>query len=421
MDILVVGGGGREHAIIKKLRENPEVGRIYALPGNGGIAADAECFPVKATDIAGIVAFAKEHKPDYAVVAPDDPLVMGCVDELTNIGIPCFGPTAAAAVIEGSKVFSKDLMKKYDIPTARYQSFDNVKDALYYLETAPVPTVIKADGLALGKGVIIAETREEAVAAVKEMMEDHKFGQSGDRIVIEEFLEGPEVSVLSFTDGKTIVPMISSMDHKRAGDGDTGLNTGGMGTVAPNPYYTDEVAERCRKEIFIPTVAAMNAEGRTFKGCLYFGLMITKDGPKVIEYNCRFGDPETQVVLPLLDSDLLTIMQAVTEERLADVEVKWKDDYACCVVAASEGYPVSYEKGYEIEIPDDVMPYVYIAGAAEEDGKLLTSGGRVLGVTAVRPELAEAIDASYDMLDRIEFANKYYRADIGQRALKAVK
>ncbi|MBE6040856.1 MAG: phosphoribosylamine--glycine ligase [Clostridiales bacterium] len=421
MDILVVGGGGREHAIIKKLRENPEVGRIYALPGNGGIAADAECYPVKATDIAGIVAFAKEHKPDYAVVAPDDPLVMGCVDELTNIGIPCFGPTASAAVIEGSKVFSKDLMKKYDIPTARYQSFDNVKDALYYLETAPVPTVIKADGLALGKGVIIAETREEAVAAVREMMEDHKFGQSGDRIVIEEFLEGPEVSVLSFTDGKTIVPMISSMDHKRAGDGDTGLNTGGMGTVAPNPYYTEEVAERCRKEIFIPTIAAMNAEGRTFKGCLYFGLMITKDGPKVIEYNCRFGDPETQVVLPLLDSDLLTIMQAVTEERLAEVEVKWKDDYACCVVAASEGYPVSYEKGYEIDIPDDVMPCVYIAGAAEEDGKLLTSGGRVLGVTAVRPELAEAIDAAYDMLDRIEFANKYYRADIGQRALKAVK
>ena len=421
MDILVVGGGGREHAIIKKLRENPEVGRIYALPGNGGIAADAECYPVKATDIAGIVAFAKEHKPDYAVVAPDDPLVMGCVDELTNIGIPCFGPTASAAVIEGSKVFSKDLMKKYDIPTARYQSFDNVKDALYYLETAPVPTVIKADGLALGKGVIIAETREEAVAAVKEMMEDHKFGQSGDRIVIEEFLEGPEVSVLSFTDGKTIVPMISSMDHKRAGDGDTGLNTGGMGTVAPNPYYTEEVAERCRKEIFIPTIAAMNAEGRTFKGCLYFGLMITKDGPKVIEYNCRFGDPETQVVLPLLDSDLLTIMQAVTEERLAEVEVKWKDDYACCVVAASEGYPVSYEKGYEIDIPDDVMPCVYIAGAAEEDGKLLTSGGRVLGVTAVRPELAEAIDAAYDMLDRIDFANKYYRADIGQRALKAVK
>ena len=421
MDILVVGGGGREHAIIKKLRENTGVDRIYALPGNGGIAYDAECFDVKATDIDGIVRFAKDHHVDYAVVAPDDPLVMGCVDALTNIGVPCFGPDSKAAIIEGSKVFSKDLMKKYDIPTARYQSFDNIKDALYYLETAPIPTVIKADGLALGKGVVIAETREEAVDAVRSMMEDHKFGASGDNIVIEEFLEGPEVSVLSFTDGKTVVPMISSMDHKRAGDGDTGLNTGGMGTIAPNPYYTDEVAARCMEEIFLPTMRAMNSEGRTFKGCLYFGLMITEDGPKVIEYNCRFGDPEAQVVLPLLDSDLLEIMQAVTEERLSEVEVKWKDAAACCVIAASDGYPVSYEKGYDISIPDEVMPCVYIAGASEEGGSLVTNGGRVLGVTAVRDSLAEAVEASYDMLDTIEFANKYYRADIGQKALKVLR
>ena len=421
MKVMVVGGGGREHAIIKKLKENKSVEKIWALPGNGGIALDAECHPVKATDIEGIVAFAKEHKPDYAVVAPDDPLVMGCVDALTSIGVPCFGPDAKAAIIEGSKVFSKDLMKKYDIPTARYQTFDNIKDALYYLESAPIPTVIKADGLALGKGVVIAETREDAVAAVKSMMEDHKFGASGDNIVIEEFLEGPEVSVLSFTDGKTVVPMVSSMDHKRAGDGDTGLNTGGMGTIAPNPYYTDEVAARCMEEIFLPTMNAMNAEGRTFKGCLYFGLMITADGPKVIEYNCRFGDPEAQVVLPLLDTDLLTIMQAVTEERLSEVEVKWKDGSACCVIAASDGYPVSYEKGYEIEIPEEVIPYVYVAGASEDGGKLVTNGGRVLGVTAVRPTLSEAIEASYDMLDSIDFANKYYRADIGQRALKALK
>ena len=419
MNILVVGGGGREHAIIKKLRENSEVDKIYALPGNGGIAMDAECVPVKATDIEGIVEFAKKARPDYAVVAPDDPLVMGCVDALTNIGIPCFGPDAKAAVIEGSKVFSKNLMKKYGIPTARYQTFEDMEDALYYLETAPIPTVIKADGLALGKGVIIAEKRHEAQEAVREMMHDHKFGKSGDRIVIEEFLEGPEVTVLSFTDGKTVIPMISSMDHKRAGDGGTGLNTGGMGTIAPNPYYTEEVAARCMEEIFLPTIRAMNEEGRTFKGCLYFGLMITKDGPKVIEYNCRFGDPEAQVVLPLLETDLLTVMKAVTEERLSEIEVKWSDEYACCVIAASDGYPVSYEKGYEITMPEEILPNVYIAGAVEEDGKLLTSGGRVLGVTAVRPTLKEAIGASYDMLDQIDFANKYYRVDIGQKALRA--
>ena len=417
MNILVVGGGGREHAIIKKLRENKDVEKIYALPGNGGIARDAECYPVKATDIDGIVEFARKMRPDYAVVAPDDPLAMGCVDALTSIGIPCFGPEAKAAVIESSKVFSKNLMKKYGIPTARYHTFDEIQDALYYLESAPIPTVIKADGLALGKGVIIAETRADAFKAVREMMEDHKFGKSGEKIVIEEFLKGPEVSVLSFTDGKTVVPMISSMDHKRAGDGDTGLNTGGMGTIAPNPYYTEEIAARCMEEIFLPTMRAMNAEGRKFKGCLYFGLMITADGPKVIEYNCRFGDPETQVVLPLLESDLLTIMQAVTEERLDEVEVMWNKGSACCVVAASDGYPVSYE----ISIDEEVWPNVFVAGAVEEDGKLLTSGGRVLGVTAVKPTLAEAIESSYEMLDKIEFGNKYYRVDIGQRALKALK
>ena len=421
MKVMVVGGGGREHAIIKGLAKSPKVDVIYALPGNGGIAADAKCVDIGAKDLDGIRDFAVSEGIDYAVVAPDDPLAMGCVDVLQAEGIRCFGPDKKAAVIEASKVFSKDLMKKYGIPTAAYEVFEEMQPALDYLDTAPVPAVVKADGLALGKGVIIAETREDAKEAVREMMQDHKFGKSGDRIVIEEFLEGPEVSVLSFTDGKTVVPMISSMDHKRAGDGDTGLNTGGMGTIAPNPYYTEEVAERCMNEIFLPTIRAMNEEGRTFEGCLYFGLMVTKDGPKVIEYNCRFGDPETQVVLPLLETDLLTIMKAVTEERLDEVEVKWSDGAACCVVAASDGYPVSYEKGYEITIPDEVWPYVFVAGAADEDGKLLTSGGRVLGVTAVRPTLREAIEASYDMLDEIDFANKYYRVDIGRRALKALK
>lgn len=421
MRILVIGGGGREHAIIKSLKKNPEVEKIYALPGNGGIARDAECFPVKATDIDGIVSWAKEYRPDYAVVAPDDPLVLGCVDALNNIGIDCFGPEAKAAIIEGSKVFSKELMKKYGIPTAKYETFDDMTLALEYLDNAPMPTVIKADGLALGKGVVIAENVDDAKTAVKEMMADKKFGASGDHIVIEEFLEGPEVSVLSFTDGKVVMPMISSMDHKRAGDGDTGLNTGGMGTVAPNPYYTAEVADRCMKEIFIPTIEAMKSEGRTFKGCLYFGLMITKDGPKVIEYNCRFGDPETQVVLPLLKTDLLTVFKAVTEEKLEEINIEWEDSLACCVIGASEGYPVKYEKGYEIDIPDNVWPNVYIAGAVEEDDKLLTSGGRVLGVTAIAPELDEAIEKAYGMLDEINFANKYYRTDIGQKALAALK
>lgn len=421
MNIMVVGGGGREHAIIKKLKENPGITNIYALPGNGGIARDAVCVDIKATEIDKITAFAKENAIDYAVVAPDDPLVLGCVDALNEVGIPCFGPKANAAIIEGSKVFSKNLMKKYGIPTAEYETFNDMEAALNYLETAPIPTVIKADGLALGKGVIIAETREDAKMAVKEMMQDKKFGKSGDNIVIEEFLTGPEVSVLSFTDGKTVVPMISSMDHKRAGDNDTGLNTGGMGTIAPNPYYTQDIANRCMKEIFLPTINAMNAEGRTFTGCLYFGLMITEQGPKVIEYNCRFGDPETQVVLPLLESDLLTVMQATTNGTLSETEVKFSNKNACCVIMASEGYPLSYEKGFELHIPDEIADSVYVAGARKEDGKLLTNGGRVLGVTAVEDTLAEAIDAAYKKVGTISFDNAYYRQDIGARALNAVK
>ena len=419
MKILVVGGGGREHAIIKKLKENKDIDKIYALPGNGGIAADAECVSIGATDIDGIVRFAVENSIDYAVVAPDDPLVLGCVDALEEKGIPCFGPRSEAAIIEGSKVFSKNLMKKYGIPTAAYEVFSDADKALEYIKTAPIPTVIKADGLALGKGVIIAQTREEAEDAVISIMKDKKFGKSGNSIVIEEFLEGPEVSVLSFTDGKTVVPMISSMDHKRAGDKDTGLNTGGMGTVAPNPYYTEAVARECMDKIFIPTINAMNAEGRTFKGCLYFGLMITKDGPKVIEYNCRFGDPETQVVLPLLRSDLFTIMRATTDGTLSETEVEFYDKKAACVIMASEGYPVAYEKGYEITIPDDIADCVFVAGAAYKDGKLLTSGGRVLGVTAIADSLKEAVDASYGMVKRIHFDNAYYRSDIGKRALEA--
>ena len=421
MNIMVIGGGGREHAIIKKLKQSPEAEKIYAPPGNGGIAADAECVPVSATDLEGIVAFARSTGIDYAVVAPDDPLVLGCVDLLEKEGIPCFGPRKNAAIIEGSKVFAKDLMKKYGIPTAAYEVFSDPAEALRYLETAPVPTVVKADGLALGKGVTVAMTREEAVNAVREIMEDKKFGKSGDRIVIEEYLEGPEVSVLSFTDGTTVIPMVSSMDHKRAGDGDTGPNTGGMGTVAPNPFYTGAVAQTCMETIFLPTIRAMKAEGREFRGCLYFGLMITKDGPKVIEYNCRFGDPETQVVLPLLESDLLTVMRAVTEGRLAECPVRFRDAHACCVVLASRGYPLSYEKGYEITIPADVKDHVFVAGAALKDGKTVTSGGRVLGVTAVADTLRDAVDQAYAMADRISFGNRYCRRDIGARALSAAQ
>ena len=419
MKILVVGGGGREHAIIKKLKENKSVTEIFAAPGNGGIAKDATCVDIGAKDIDRIVAFAVENAIDYAVVAPDDPLVLGCVDALEEKGIPCFGPRANAAIIEGSKVFSKNLMKKYGIPTAAYEVFTDMDAAIAYLQNAPIPTVIKADGLALGKGVLIAQTRQEAVDAVRSMMCDKVFGKSGDQIVIEEFLTGPEVSVLSFTDGKIVVPMISSMDHKRAGDNDTGLNTGGMGTVAPNPYYTEEVAKQCMETIFLPTIAAMNAEGRTFKGCLYFGLMLTPNGPKVIEYNCRFGDPETQVVLPLLESDLLTVMQATTNGTLAETEVRFSDKHACCVIMASKGYPTAYEKGFAMTIPEEIWDNVYVAGAAVKDGTLVTNGGRVLGATAVADTLENAIENAYKMVKTIHFDNAFYRNDIGAKALQA--
>ena len=417
MKILVVGGGGREHAIIKSVKKNTSVEAIYALPGNGGIASDAICVDIGAKDIEGIVNFAKANAIDYAIVAPDDPLVLGAVDALEAVGIPCFGPSKAASIIEGSKAFSKELMKKYGIPTATYETFSDVNSALSYLDTVSFPTVIKADGLALGKGVIIAKDKAEAQAAVNSMMNDKIFGDSGSRVIIEEFLEGPEVSVLAFTDGKCVVPMISSMDHKRAKDNDEGLNTGGMGTIAPNPYYTDDVKDVCMRDIFLPTINAMNAEGRTFKGCLYFGLMITKNGPKVIEYNCRFGDPETQVVLPLLKTDLLTVMQAVTEERLSEIDVEFSTDSACCVIMASDGYPEKYAKGYEISIPSELEESVYVAGAALKDEKLVTSGGRVLGVVATADDLKAAIDSSYAKVDKIHFENAYYRHDIGARAL----
>ena len=421
MKLLVVGGGGREHAIIKKLKENSAVTEIFATPGNGGIAKDATCVNIGAKDIDAIVKFAVETGIDYAVVAPDDPLVLGCVDALEEKGIPCFGPKANAAIIEGSKVFSKNLMKKYGIPTAAYEVFTDMEAALKYLENAPIPTVIKADGLALGKGVIIAMTREEAMDAVKSMMSDKVFGKSGDQIVVEEFLTGPEVSVLSFTDGNVVIPMISSMDHKRAGDNDTGLNTGGMGTVAPNPYYTDAIAQECMDTIFLPTIKAMNAEGRSFKGCLYFGLMLTPNGPKVIEYNCRFGDPETQVVLPLLESDLLTVMQATTNGTLAETEVKFADKHACCVITASAGYPASYGKGFPITMTEEADIHTYVAGAALKDGVLVTSGGRVTGTTAVADTLADAIKEAYRLADGVQFENAYRRSDIGQRALAANK
>ena len=421
MKVMVIGGGGREHAIIKKLKESKEITELYALPGNGGIAEDAVCVNIGATDIAAQVKFATENKIDYAVVAPDDPLCLGAVDELTKAGVPCFGPDKKAAIIEGSKVFSKNLMKKYGIPSAAYEVFDNPESALSYLETAPLPAVIKADGLALGKGVIIAETREAAKRAVRDIMEDKVFGKSGEKIVIEEFLTGPEVSVLSFTDGETVVPMVSSMDHKRALDGDKGLNTGGMGTIAPNPYYTPEIAKQCMEKIFLPTVNAMNAEGRTFKGCLYFGLMLTADGPKVIEYNCRFGDPETQVVLPLLESDLFTVMRAVTNGTLKETEVRFKNGAAACVIIASGGYPVSYRKGFEIKMDESVKDSVYVAGAEIKNGRLVTSGGRVLGVTATALTLKEAICAAYEKAEKVSFNNAFYRKDIGLKALNAGK
>ncbi len=421
MDILVIGGGGREHAVVKALKKSGRCGKIYALPGNGGIARDAECYPVKATDIDGIVNFVKTHRVDFAVVTPDDPLVLGCVDALEELGIPCFGPRKNAAIIEGSKVFSKDLMKKYGIPTAESRTFSDADEAIAYLKGGDFPAVIKADGLALGKGVVIAHNFGEAEAAVKEIMCDKIFGASGNRVLIEEFLTGPEVSVLSFTDGNIVVPMVSSMDHKRAKDDDEGLNTGGMGTIAPNPYYTEEIANECMEKIFLPTVRAMRAEGRTFQGCLYFGLMLTPKGPKVIEYNCRFGDPETQVVLPLLESDLLEIMIAVREGNLTEDMVRFSKGAACCVVLASEGYPRKYATGYEITLPETKEnENIYIAGAKEENGKLLTSGGRVLGAVATAKNLQEAVKNAYGLAKRIHFENAYMRKDIGARALLAV-
>ncbi len=421
MRILVVGGGGREHAIIKALKKNPNVTELFAAPGNGGIAQDAVCIPIGAKDIPAIVEFAAKNKIDYVVVAPDDPLVLGAVDALEEKGIPCFGPRKNAAIIEGSKAFSKDLMKKYGIPTAAYEIFTNLDAALSYIKTCPIPTVVKADGLALGKGVIIAMTREEAADAVTDMMANAKFGASGTTVVIEEFLTGPEVSVLAFTDGKTVKPMVSSMDHKRAGDHDTGLNTGGMGTIAPNPYYTEEIAKVCMEKIFLPTIDAMNKEGRTFKGCLYFGLMLTPDGPKVIEYNCRFGDPETQVVLPLLESDLLTIMQATTNGALAETEVRFAEKCACCVITASKGYPEAYQKGFPITFTKEAQAHTYVAGASIKDGVLVTAGGRVTGTTAVADSLKNAIREAYRLCEGVQFENAYRRSDIGQRALSAGK
>lgn len=417
MKILVIGSGGREHAIIKKIKQNKNVSEIYAIPGNGGIERDAICIDIKATDINAIKDFAKKNNIDYAIVTPDDPLVAGLVDALEEIKIPCFGPNKNAAIIEGSKVFAKNLMKKYKIPTAEYETFESYDKAIEYLKTAPMPTVIKADGLALGKGVIIAETKEKAFDMVKNIMKDKAFGKSGDRIVIEEFLEGVEVSILSFTDGKTIIPMISSMDHKRIGDKDTGLNTGGMGTIAPNPYYTKEIAKECFDKIFIPTISAMNKESRTFKGCLYFGLMITKDGTKVIEYNCRFGDPETQVILPLLKSDLLDIMIATTNGNLDKVKVEFENKSAACIIMASEGYPLEYKKGFAINIPKDIIERVYFAGVKKENEKLLTNGGRVLGITNIADTLDKAIKLSYEDAKQISFEGAYYRKDIGEKAL----
>ncbi|MCI8721144.1 MAG: phosphoribosylamine--glycine ligase [Oscillospiraceae bacterium] len=421
MNILVIGGGGREHAIIQKLKEDPRE-KIFALPGNGGIAADAICLGGSAVDIPAAVAAARDNSIDFVVVAPDDPLVLGMVDALEAEGFLCFGPRKNAAVIEGSKAFSKDLMKKYGIPTAAYETFTDLSRALAYVEACPLPTVVKADGLALGKGVLICETRKEAREAVRSMMEGRLFGDSGATVVIEEFLTGPEVSVLSFTDGETVVPMVSSMDHKRALDGDQGLNTGGMGTVAPNPYYTSEIAAECMEKIFLPTIRAMKAEGRPFKGCLYFGLMLTAEGPRVIEYNCRFGDPETQVVLPLLESSLLEIMLAVSKGTLAETEVKFSQKSACCVILASRGYPQKYDKGFPITLPaTEADERIYIAGATEKDGKLLTSGGRVLGAAAVAEDLPAAIGKAYALVDRIHFDNAFCRRDIGQRALKALE
>ena len=423
MKVLVIGSGGREHAIIRKLKENPTIEEIICAPGNGGIAADAKCVSVSAIDLANMVELAKNEKVDFCVVTPDDPLAMGMVDILEMEGIPCFGPNANAAIIESSKVFAKNLMKKYQIPTAGYAVFSDAQEAINYIRTENrYPTVLKADGLALGKGVLIAQTEEEAVQAVNELMIDQAFGQAGKQIVIEEFMTGPEVSVLAFTDGHVVVPMISSMDHKRALDNDEGLNTGGMGTIAPSPFYTKEIAEVCMKTIFLPTIEAMNQEGRPFKGCLYFGLMLTPEGPRVVEYNCRFGDPETQVVLPLLKTDLLTIMRAVHDEKLSEVTIEWEDKACACVILASGGYPQKYHKGYEIDGLDDYGQVegvtIYHAGTAWKDGKYYTNGGRVLGVSAVGDTLEQALQLSYDKIKEIRFTDMHYRTDIGRKVVK---
>ena len=425
MRVLVVGSGGREHALVRKIKESKKVDYIACCPGNGGISYDAECFDVSATDIDGVVKLAKEIKADFVVVAPDDPLVMGMVDALNAEGFATFGPRANAAIIEGSKVFSKELMKKYNIPTAKYNVFDKAEDVINYIKAEnEFPTVIKADGLALGKGVIIPETLDEAVAGVKEIMEDKIFGDSGNNVVVEEFLTGPEVSVLAFTDGKCVKPMVTSMDHKRALDGDKGLNTGGMGTVSQNPYYTDEIAEECMNTIFLPTIEAMNKEGRTFKGCLYFGLMLTPKGPKVIEYNCRFGDPETQVVLPRLKTDIMDIFEAINNETLSDLDIEWDDRACTCVIMASGGYPKSYPKGIEINgLTDGQLDgvTVYHAGTKRDGDKLVTSGGRVLGVTALGASIEDALAKSYAGVEKIKFDGAHYRKDIGQKALNALK
>ena len=425
MRVLVVGSGGREHALVRKIKESKKVDYIACCPGNGGISYDAECFDVSATDIDGVVKLAKEIKADFVVVAPDDPLVMGMVDALNAEGFATFGPRANAAIIEGSKVFSKELMKKYNIPTAKYNVFDKAEDVINYIKAEnEFPTVIKADGLALGKGVIIPETLDEAVAGVKEIMEDKIFGDSGNNVVVEEFLTGPEVSVLAFTDGKCVKPMVTSMDHKRALDGDKGLNTGGMGTVSPNPYYTDEIAEECMNTIFLPTIEAMNKEGRTFKGCLYFGLMLTPKGPKVIEYNCRFGDPETQVVLPRLKTDIMDIFEAINNETLSDLDIEWDDRACTCVIMASGGYPKSYPKGIEIYgLTDGQLDgvTVYHAGTKRDGDKLVTSGGRVLGVTALGESIEDALEKSYAGVEKIKFDGAHYRKDIGQKALNALR
>ena len=423
MKVLVIGSGGREHAIIRKLKENPTIEEIICAPGNGGIAADAKCVSVSAIDLANMVELAKNEKVDFCVVTPDDPLAMGMVDILEMEGIHCFGPNANAAIIESSKVFAKNLMKKYQIPTAGYAVFSDAQEAINYIRTENCyPTVLKADGLALGKGVLIAQTEEEAVQAVNELMIDQAFGQAGKQIVIEEFMTGPEVSVLAFTDGHVVVPMISSMDHKRVLDNDEGLNTGGMGTIAPSPFYTKEIAEVCMKTIFLPTIEAMNQEGRPFKGCLYFGLMLTPEGPRVVEYNCRFGDPETQVVLPLLKTDLLTIMRAVHDEKLSEVTIEWEDKACACVILASGGYPQKYHKGYEIDGLDDYGQVegvtIYHAGTAWKDGKYYTNGGRVLGVSAVGDTLEQALQLSYDKIKEIHFTDMHYRTDIGRKVVK---